>query len=452
MDDHYSARRLPIDPGETGWLNILKNVPSYPSLDQDITADWVIIGGGFTGLSAARHLSDQSAGTLNIALLESNCIGAGPAGRNSGFMIDLPHALSGDSYVNDLETDRQQIRMNRLAQDFAVKVASEYDLADHCVDPWGKINAASDHNGQHHNDIYARQLDELGESYQMLSADDMFDISGSRFYSGGLYTPGTILLQPAEYITGLARGLSRSAASHFKIYEQSPALSFIRNGKHWIVKTPSGSITTGGIILAVNGHAESFGFYKRRLMHVFTYASMTKPLNNQQCKIMGGADRWGITPSDPMGTTIRRIKYGAVSRIVIRNRWSFDPSMKVSGKRVETYTRSHRLSFDRRYPDLKDVPFEYSWGGRLCLSRNNVPAFGAVDDHVISACCQNGLGTAQGTQAGIAAADLAMNKLSDYTSHLTNHDAPSKLPLRILSYIGANATIKFKEFKARREI
>jgi hypothetical protein len=54
MDDHYSARRLPVDPGETGWLNILKNVPSYPSLDQDITADWVIIGGGFTGLSAAK--------------------------------------------------------------------------------------------------------------------------------------------------------------------------------------------------------------------------------------------------------------------------------------------------------------------------------------------------------------------------------------------------------------
>jgi hypothetical protein len=45
-----------------------------------------------------------------------------------------------------------------------------------------------------------------------------------------------------------------------------------------------------------------------------------------------------------------------------------------------------------------------------------------------------------------------MNKSSDYTSHLTNHDAPSKLPLRILSYIGANATIRLKEFKARREI
>jgi glycine/D-amino acid oxidase-like deaminating enzyme len=452
MGDHYSAQRLPVDPGQAGWLNICDNVPSYPILDQDISADWVIIGGGFTGLSAAKHLCEESDGELKIVLLEASRVGAGPAGRNSGFMIDLPHALSGDSYVNDLDSDRKQIKLNRLAQDFAVKVSEEYDMPDYCVDPYGKINAAIDHNGQHHNHIYAKQLDQLNEPYKILSSDDMFDISGSPFYSGGLYTPGTILLQPAEYITRLAYGLSLTSAKQFTLYEHSPAISFTRKGQHWVVKTPEGSVTTGGIILAVNGHAESFGFYKDRLMHVFTYASMTKPLNDQQCKIIGGADRWGITPSDPMGTTIRRINQNGISRIVIRNRWSFDPSMEVSDARVDAYTKSHRKSFDRRYPGCKEVDFEYSWGGRLCLSRNNVPAFGIVDDHIISACCQNGLGTAQGTLAGIAAADIAMDRKTDLTSHLTNCDLPSKLPNMTFRYLGANATIKFREFKARREI
>lgn len=452
MDDHYSAKRLPIDPGEAGWLKILGDIPSYPTLETDISADWVIIGGGFTGLSAAKHLSNHGDGSLKITLLEAGRIGAGPAGRNSGFMIDLPHALNGESYVNDLDTDREQIKMNRLAQDFALNVAEEYAMASYCVDKSGKINAAIDQNGHHHNNIYAKQLDQLDEPYDMLSSDDMFAISGSRFYSSGLYTPGTILLQPAEYITGLAQGLARSAINHFNIYEHSPALSFTKSGQNWIVKTPNGSIKTGGIILAVNGHAESFGFYQNRLMHVFTYASMTTPLNTKHLKILGGTDSWGITPSDPMGTTIRRIISPQGSRIVVRNRWSFDPSMEIPASRVQNYTKSHRLSFTRRYPDLNDVEFEYSWGGRLCLSRNTVPAFGLVDDNVISACCQNGLGTAQGTQAGIAAADLAMGKISDFTSNLTNHDAPSKLPPRLVSYIGANAAIKFREFKARREI
>ncbi len=72
MGDHYSARRLPVDPGQSGWLKICDDLPSYPSLDQDISADWVIIGGGFTGLSAAKHLCEQSAG--GIILLEASHI------------------------------------------------------------------------------------------------------------------------------------------------------------------------------------------------------------------------------------------------------------------------------------------------------------------------------------------------------------------------------------------
>ena len=451
MSDHYSAKRLPVDPGHTGWLNIIEKVPSYPTLEQNISADWVIIGGGFTGLSAAKQLAYKGGSGLSIALLEASQIGAGPAGRNSGFMIDLPHALGGDSYVGDLSSDREQIRLNRIAQRFATDAAKEYQMPDHCVDKSGKINASVDYNGQHHNDIYAKQLDELGETYSMLSSDDMQAITGSQFYSGGLYTPGTILLQPAEYITRLARGVCQRKPQ-LQIFEHSPALSFTRVGKHWVIKTQHGSVTAEGIIIAANGHAESFGFYQNRLMHVFTYASMTRPLTASQQKMIGGDERWGITPSDPMGTTIRRINTPEGNRIVIRNGWSFDPSMQISPSRIENYVKSHRLSFNRRYPELHDVDFEYSWGGRLCLSRNTVPAFGWVDKNVISACCQNGLGTAQGTLAGMAAADLAMDRNTEVITYLTNHDAPSKLPPRVLSYIGANATIKIKEFRARKEM
>lgn len=451
MSDYYSAKRLPVDPGQTGWLSILDRVPFYPTLEQNISADWVIIGGGFTGLSAAKQLAYKGGSGLSIALLEASQIGAGPAGRNSGFMIDLPHALSGDSYVGNLSSDRELIRLNRVAQRFAISAAEEYQMPDHCVDRCGKINASVDHNNQHHNDIYAKQLDQLGETYSMLSSDDMLAITGSEYYANGLYTPGTILLQPAEYITRLAQGIHQRK-SQFRIFERSPALSFTRVGKHWVIKTQHGSVTAEGIIIAVNGHAESFGFYENRLMHVFTYASMTKPLSAFQQKKIGGEARWGITPSDPMGTTIRRINTPEGNRIVIRNGWSFDPSMQVSPARVENYAKSHRISFDRRYPALTDVDFEYSWGGRLCLSRNTVPAFGWVDKNVISACCQNGLGTATGTLAGIAAADLAMNRNTEVITYLTNQDTPSKLPPRLLSYIGANATIKFKEFRARKEI
>ena len=88
--------KLPKNPGVTGWKEILPNRKVNPKLSDHINADYLIIGGGFAGLSAARRLN-QINKEATIVLLEACEIGEGPAGRNSGFMIDLPHNLA--SYV-----------------------------------------------------------------------------------------------------------------------------------------------------------------------------------------------------------------------------------------------------------------------------------------------------------------------------------------------------------------
>ena len=245
-----------------------------------------------------------------------------------------------------------------------------------------RINGAADENGLKHNREYAEHLKNLGEAFEELDAKSMKAVTGSDFYSTGLYMPGTCLLQPALYIRGLADGLQSKVA----FYENTPALSMEKQGQDWQVKTPQGKISTPKIILAVNGHAESFGFFKGRLMHVFTYASMTESKTSDQMKALGGERRWGITPSDPMGSTVRRISGIGGDRIVVRNRWSFDPSMEVSTARIERYGRDQDKGFRRRFPMLKDLKMDYRWSGRLCLSYNSAPAFGEVDDGIIAAC------------------------------------------------------------------
>lgn len=95
---------------------------------------------------------------------------------------------------------------------------------------------------------------------------------------------------------------------------------------------------------------------------------------------------------------------------------------------------------------------EYRWSGRLCLSRNSVPAFGEVEKNWFSACCQNGLGTAKGTLAGIAAIDLATRSNSPLVDDLLSYDAPQLLPPRPFSTIGANLVLRWREFKAGAEI
>lgn len=444
------VRKLPSDPGPAAWNALLKKRPASSMLEKDITADWVIIGGGFAGLSAAQRLK-QLRNHDKIVLLEAVEIGTGPAGRNSGFMIDLPHELGADSYTASLHKDQLQIKLNRHAIAFAEDAKSEYEMPEEALQKIGRINAAVNPNGEKHNTEYAAHLGNLGEKFTTIDAQQMKEITGSSFYSSGLFMPGTALLQPALYIRSLADGLSQSWQKHFHLFENSPAIKFEKQGTSWKIHTPKGSVTCPNVILAVNGHAESFGFFKNRLMHVFTYASMTKPLSPEQSKKLGGTKQWGVTPSDPMGSTVRRISGIGGDRIVIRNRWSFEPSMEVSVAKIARFGKSQDKSFIKRFPQLRDVEMEYRWSGRLCLSRNSSPAFGEVEQGIFSACCQNGLGTAKGTLAGIGAIDLAVQANSDITSDLLTYPEPPKLPPAPFAKWGASAVIAWREFKAGSE-
>ena len=369
--------RLPKDPGPAGWAALLPDPPPARVLDGDRTADWLVIGAGFAGLAAARRLV-QLRGSDRIVLLEASRVGSGPAGRNSGFMVDLPHNLNSDDYGGSLDDDRMQIRQNRAAIAFAGEAAEEYGLPAEAYDACGKINAAATDQGLAHNAAYGRHLATLGEAHEPLDVAQMRALTGTTYYKGGLFTPGAVQLQPALYVRGVARGL----AADIDLYEESPVTELVRVGPDWRARTSGGSVTAPRVILAVNGHAESFGYFGRRLMHVFTYASMTRALTEEEVKAAGGQRVWGVTPSDPMGTTVRRLSGTGGDRIVVRNRFTYDPSMEVSAARLDRVARDHDASFAARFPMLRGVVMQYRWGGRLCLSWNSVPAFGEVDDGV----------------------------------------------------------------------
>ena len=89
--------RLPIDPGPAAWADLLPPAAAAQRLEGRHTADWLVIGGGFAGLAALARLK-QLHPADKIILLEASRIADGPAGRNSGFMIDLPHDLASEDY------------------------------------------------------------------------------------------------------------------------------------------------------------------------------------------------------------------------------------------------------------------------------------------------------------------------------------------------------------------
>lgn len=441
------AKRLPVQKGPAAWNAILGARPHLVALEGKKTADFVVIGAGFSGLSAARRLR-QLQPEAHIMVLEAGEVAEGAAGRNSGFMIDLPHDLASEDYAGPGD-DCKVIDLNRQAIRFARAAVDDYGIDRNFFDEAGKVNGAVSAVAQAHNQTYSAHLASLGEVSEMLDAQQMRELTGSSHYAAGLYTPGTVMLQPAGYIRGLARGLVDTGVT---IHERSAVMRIEPAGGDWRVITAAGAVTTPRVILSVNGHLESFGVARGRLMQLFLYAVMTPELDSEALKALGGAARWGVTPSDPMGTTVRRIDAGqGGNRIITRTCATLRPNAMPSQGEINRAAGVMQRKFDSRFPQLAGMKMEFAWAGHLCLSLNSVSIAREVERGVFSACVQNGLGTARGTLTGIAAAELACGHSSAITQYFAAEEQPKKLPPQPFRQIGANAVLRYREWRAREE-
>lgn len=441
--------RVPVHTGPAGWNAILPPAVPRAALTGEAGCDIAIVGAGFAGLSAARHLRALDPG-LRVTVLEAGRIATSSAGRNSGFMIDLPHELTSADYAGAGEAhDRALTRLNRHAIDVAEAVVRDYHLPEGTFARSGKINGAASAVGEQANRSYADHLRAMGEPHEMLDAQAMRAVTGSAYYSGGLFTPGTAMIQPAAYIRGFADGLARGGVA---IFEGSPVTGFESTGAGWVLTTPQGRLRAAKVILANNGHLESFGFFRGQLMHIMLNACMTAEIPPDTLRALGGQDVWGLTPSDPMGCTVRRISTAqGGNRIVIRQGGFYRPGMQTSAGDLARVTVSMRAKFDARFPGLRGIPFEYAWSGHLCLTRNAVSVMRELEPGLYAACVQNGLGTTRGTLTGIGAADLALGRHSDITRFFAAEAEPARLPPHPIDTIGANAYLRWKEWQARAE-
>lgn len=440
----YVASKLPTNNGSCGWVEMLPRRTPKPALEGAVTADIAIIGAGFAGLSAARQLSLLHP-TLRVVVLEAELVGEGASGRNSGFIIDLPHEVSADDLGGgSIERARRDIKLYRTAIDLGRVLAEENGWGKDVFDPCGRFSVARGPQGDEHILGYGKQLDALGEPYSLLDTKTIGEITGSPAYTSGMFMPGTVMIQPADYI----RRVADQFRDPVRVYERTPALSFDNKGGSWVVKTPKGVVTAGKIILANNGHAQSFGFFKSKMLHVFTYASLTERFDPRR---LPGQRTWAATPALPMGTTVRRISDGDSDRILVRWRYTYNPSLTIGEAQVGSAGRVHDDKFITRFPTLKGLRMEHRWGGPMAITLNGVPAFGEIAPNVFAACGCNGLGASKSSAAGIAAAEKALGMNSELVRFFTGYDKPKRLPPQPFLTIGAKANMKIKEWRAGDE-
>ncbi|MFK0093653.1 NAD(P)/FAD-dependent oxidoreductase [Pseudomonas sp. NPDC090592] len=432
---------LPADDASCGWYHLSKPRTPRPAHSGHSHARWVVVGAGFTGLAAARQLATNFPHD-EIVLVEAQEVGFGTSGRNAGFAIDLPHDIGAEDYIGDIDIAKTILKLNLGGQQYLKDLIEQYDIEcqfRHC----GKYQAAIEDRGIAVLDAYRRGLDKLGQPYEVIEGRDLPDHIGTDFYRKGLFTPGTALLQPSA----LVKGLADSLPANVSLYEHTP-ITDVEYGDKVVLRHANGSITADKLVLTTNAFGMSFGFLKGRMLPVFTYGSITRPLTEEEQARLGGKPYWGVIPADPFGTTMRRT---VDNRLLIRNSFSYNPDGRSNRKYLARFVERHRESFARRFPMLPAVDFEYTWGGALALSRNHMGFFGQLAPNVVGALCCNGLGVTRGTVTGKLLADWLAGDKNELIEFLLNAPGPCANPPQPLVSLGLNANLMWGQFRAGKE-
>ncbi|MFJ2983439.1 MULTISPECIES: NAD(P)/FAD-dependent oxidoreductase [unclassified Pseudomonas] len=437
----YRNTSTPADDNGCGWFHLSpKRQPRAAHRGQS-EARWVVLGAGFTGLAAARQLALHHPDE-EVILVEAQEVGFGASGRNSGFAIDLPHDIGAPDYIGDLATARMNLKLNLRAQAILRGLINQHGI-DCQIRPDGKYQAAVEDKGLAVLEAYRSGLEKLGQPYQMIDTRDLPEHFGTSFYRKALYTPGTQLLQPAA----LAKGLAESLPSNVTLYEHT-TITRIEQGKRITLKHTNGEIVADQLLLTNNAFASHFGFLPGRLLPIFTYASMTRPLSEDEQARLGGKATWGIIPADPFGSTLRRTPD---QRLLMRNSFSFNADGRANQRHLQRAGRQHRESFERRFPMLSGMPFEFTWGGSMCLSRNHLSHFGTLAPNVHAALCCNGLGITRGTATGTLLADWLCGERDELIDFLLGSEGPNRNPPEPLLSVGVNLNLHWGQRRAGLE-
>lgn len=417
---------IPHYDGQCGWYEMLQNVSSFKPLSDDVAFETVVIGGGFVGTAAARRLAENMP-DKQFLLIDALKIGQGASGRNSGFVIDQPHKR--DLELGDNELKRKIIRLNGVAIDYLEQQINTFGI--NCQ--WssaGKYQAAVGPRGEKFLNHYETLLRSSGESFERLNKEQMRETFGTNYYSAAIYTPGGKLIQPAA----LMRGLADNMPTNTRVVENTPVLEITRVQGGFRLKTINSEIHCRSLILATNVFTAEFGFLKNRSLPIMTFASITRSLTDGEMQRYGGTLDWGLTPADHAGTTLRMTQD---RRLIIRNSYRYAHDYNTPAEVLPGIQQRHREGIDKRYPELKDVGFEYTWGGATSLSGNFETFFGKLEEGIYTSCCDQSVGATRGTISGMLLADMVCNKQSRQLQDMQEISGdPSWLPPKSVLKIG----------------
>tara|TARA_B100001175_G_scaffold271037_1_gene243540 strand:- start:850 stop:2154 length:1305 start_codon:yes stop_codon:yes gene_type:complete len=431
-----------LNDNSCSWINDLSPRSNIKTLQSIKNSDWLIVGAGYTGLSAARKLG-QIYPNKKIIIVDAQLAGEGASGRNSGYLVDTT-LNDGFSSNKELENYKKKANIYDLGIETVKKFVEEYQV-DCDWNECGKYFASSKLEDHKILTNFSDTLLKLKFEHNLLSSSELSKKLGTSFYNIALYTKGGILLHPGK----LVRAMIDALPNNVQLYENSSLLEWNKDKNIISCNFKNGKIKTNKIIFATNGFMKSLGIKTNYNFPVTLTASMTRALTDEEFRSMGEPKEWGVLPVRPMGATIRMTKE---RKILIRNTAEAHNPFKMSQSDLHKRSINQKIGIKKRFPQLPDDIIQSSWSGIVSRTRNSSQIFECIDDNVFVAGCYNGSGIGVGTLFGEQIAIKASNETTKEIEIIEARNKPTRLPPQPFLNFGVKARLMYERLRAKSDL
>jgi len=431
-----------VNDKSCSWINDLHQRDNIKSLDKDKYCDWLIIGAGYTGLSAARKLSELNP-NQRIILVDAQLAGEGASGRNSGYLVDTT-LNDGFTSNKELSNYKKKTDIYQLGINTVKKFINEYQVKCDWNEA-GKFFASSKNSDEKILLNFSKTLKKLNFDYKLYNQKDLQNRLGTSFYNLALYTKGGILLHPGK----LARAMVDILPDNVELYENSPLIEWKEINNYIYCNFKNNNITAKKVIFCTNGFLKSLGIKTNYNFPLTLTASMTRILSDNEFKSIGMPKEWGVLPVRPMGATIRLT---SDRRILIRNTAEVYNPFQMSNYDLKKRSTYQKIGIKRRFPSLPDDIISSSWSGIVSRTRNSSQIFEKINSKMFVAGCYNGSGIGVGTLFGEQIALKASNQHTNEIEIIEKIKKVTWLPPQPFLNLGIKARLMYEKLRAKSEI
>ncbi len=431
-----------VNDNSCSWVNDLNPRTNIKTISSDLNCEWLIIGAGYTGLSAARKLG-QLYSNQKVFLVDAQLAGEGASSRNSGYLVDTT-LNDGFTSNKELENYKKKADIYKIGIEAVKKFIKEHQV-DCDWNECGKYFASSKSEDKDILENFSDTLSKLGFEHNLLFNKELTKKLGTNFYNIALYTKGGILLHPGK----LVRAMIDTLPENVILFENSSLLNWKKVNSTINCNFKNGSIKAKKIIFATNGFLKSLGIKTNYNFPITLTASMTRPLTDKEFISIGEPKEWGVLPVRPMGATVRLTKD---RRILIRNTAEVHDPYKMSQSDLKKRSIKQKIGIKKRFPQLPNDIIQSTWSGIVSRSRNSSQIFEKIDENIFVAGCYNGSGIGVGTLFGEQIAIKASNEHTNEIETIEARSKPTWLPPQPFLDLGVKARLMYERLRAKSEI